>query len=165
MPHCTAPPGKTVNLVAPHTEADPAAILVQLLAAFGATLGPEPHFVAGNDRHQAIIHPLIVGRTNDGAKGTSLSVVEAIRKAALPWFDEFTTSGLSTAEGLIELVRDPSGDPDDKDYDPGVADKRLLVKESEYLVGAGRDARREGNTLGQTLREAFDCRHAADPGT
>ncbi|MET0994743.1 MAG: DUF3987 domain-containing protein, partial [Mycobacterium sp.] len=149
--------GKTVNLVAPHTEADPAAILVQLLATFGATLGPEPHFVAGNDRHQAIIHPLVVGRTNDGANGTSLSVVEAIRRRALPWFDEFTTSGLSTAEGLIELVRDPSGDPNDKDYDPGVADKRLLVKESEYKSVLVR-SRREGNTLGQTLREAFDCR-------
>src|SRR5271165_3186889 len=44
--HGTA--GKIVNLAAPHTEADPAAILVQLLAVFGAAVGPEPHFVAGN---------------------------------------------------------------------------------------------------------------------
>ena len=64
---------------------------------------------------------------------------------------------MSTAEGLIELVRDPSGDPDDKDYDPGVADKRLLVKEAEYKSVLVR-MRRDGNTLGQTLRDAFDCR-------
>jgi HK97 family phage major capsid protein len=149
--------GKIVNLVAPHTEADPAAILVQLLSEFGATLGAEPHFVAGNDRHQAIINPLIVGRTNNGAKGTGLAVVEAIRKLALPWFDEFTSSGLSSAEGLIELVRDPSGEPDDNDYDPGVADKRLPIKESEYKSVLVR-MRREGNTLGPTLRDTFDCR-------
>jgi hypothetical protein len=149
--------GKIVNLVAPHTEADPAAILVQLLAVFGATVGAEPHFIAGNDRHQAIINPLVVGRTNNGAKGTALAVVEAIRQRALPWFDEFTTSGLSSAEGLIEMVRDPSGEPDDKDYDPGVPDKRLLIKESEYKSVLVR-MRRDGNTLGPTLRDAFDCR-------
>ena len=74
--HGTA--GKIVNLVAPHTEADPAAILTQLLAQFGATLGPAPHIVVGNERHPAIIHSLIVGRTKSGAKGTGLAVVEAI---------------------------------------------------------------------------------------
>ncbi|MDT5348320.1 MAG: hypothetical protein QOH91_1607 [Mycobacterium sp.] len=148
-------PGEIVNLVAPHTEADPAAILVQLLAVFGATLGPGPHIVAGNERHRTVIAPLIIGRTNNGAKGTGLGVVEAIRKLALPWFDEFTTSGLSSAEGLIELVRDPSGDPGDKDYDAGVSDKRLLVKESEYRSVLAR-CRREGNTLSMTLRQAWD---------
>jgi hypothetical protein len=102
--------------------------------------------------------PLIVGRTNNGAKGTSLAVVEAIRGEAVLTFDECTTSGLSTAEGLIELVRDPSGDPDDeKNYDPGVEDKRLLVKESEYKSVLVRQ-RREGNTLGQILRDAWDCK-------
>ena len=147
--------GQIVNLVAPHTEADPAAILVQLMAVFGATLGAGPHIMAGNERHRAVIGPLIIGRTNNGAKGTGLSVVEAIRKRALPWFDEFTTSGLSSAEGLIELVRDPSGDPDSTDFDPGVTDKRLLVKESEYRSVLDR-CRREGNTLAMTLRQAFD---------
>lgn len=154
----TGTAGKIVELVAPHTEADPSAIMVQLLAVFGATLGAGPHFIAGNDRHQAVIHPLIVGRTNNGAKGTSLGVVEAIRQRALPSFDACTTSGLSTAEGLIEMVRDPSGDPGDKkNYDPGVPDKRLLVKESEYKSVLVRQ-RREGNTLGQTMRDAWDCK-------
>jgi Bifunctional DNA primase/polymerase, N-terminal/Protein of unknown function (DUF3987) len=151
--HGTA--GKIVKAVAPHTEADPAALLVQLLAVFGATVGPSPHIVVGNKRHRAVINPLIVGRTNNGAKGTGLDAVEAVRKCCLDWFDEFTTSGLSSAEGLIELVRDPSGDPNDDNYDPGVADKRLLVKESEYRSVLTR-GRREGNTLAMTLRQAFD---------
>ena len=147
--------GQIVNMVAPHTEADPAAVLVQLLAEFGVTLGSGPHIIAGNEKHRAVLAPLIVGRTNSGAKGTSLGVTEAVRKAALPWFDEFTTSGLSSAEGLIEAVRDPSGEPDEKDYDPGVTDKRLLVKESEYRSVLDR-CRREGNTLGAVLRQAWD---------
>lgn len=148
--------GRIVKMVAPHTEADPAAVLVQLLAVFGATLGAGPHIIAGNDRHQAVIHPLVVGRTNSGAKGTGLGVVEAIRKQELPWFDEFTTSGLSSAEGLIEMVRDPSGEPESKDHDPGVADKRLLVKETEYRSVLSR-CRREGNTLSAVLRQTWDC--------
>jgi hypothetical protein len=149
--------GEMVKLVAPHTEADPAAILVQLLAVFGATLGPGPHFLAGNDRHQAIIHPLIVGRTNNGAKGTALALVETIRNYALPDFSACIASGLSSAEGLIEHVRDPSGMPDDKKFDPGVTDKRLLIKESEYKSVLVR-MRRDGNTLAQTLRDSWDCR-------
>jgi len=39
--------GSIVKAVAPHTEADPAAILVQLLAVFGATLGSNPHIAVG----------------------------------------------------------------------------------------------------------------------
>ena len=148
--------GRIVKLVAPHTEADPAALLVQLLAVFGATLGPGPHLVVGNERHQAIIHPLIVGRTNRGAKGTGLALIETIRKSALPEFDACTASGLSTAEGLIERVRDPSGTPDDKDFDPGANDKRLLVRETEYKSVLVRQ-RRDGNTLAQTLRACWDC--------
>lgn len=149
--------GEIVNLVAPHTEADPPAILVQLLAVFGVTLGAGPHLRVGQERHQAIVHPLIVGRNSNGAKGTGLALVEAIRQEALPDFDGCTVSGLSTTEGLIETVRDASGDPESVSYDAGVADKRLLVKESEYKSVLVR-GRRDGNTLAQTLRDCWDCR-------
>jgi hypothetical protein len=102
--------GQIVNSVAPHTEADPAAILVQLLSVFGCTVGPNPHVWVANAAQRALLHPLIVGRTSDGAKGTALNLVEAVRRRALPAFDAYTTSGLSSAEGLIEAVRD--GDED-----------------------------------------------------
>lgn len=102
-----------------------------------------------------MIHPLIVGRTSDGAKGTALGVVEAIREAAMPDFDENITSGLSSAEGLIEAVRDSSGMPDDDDFDSGITDKRLLVIEPEYRSVLTR-SRREGNTLAPTLRQCWD---------
>jgi hypothetical protein len=153
--HGTA--GQIVNLVAPHTEADPAAILVQLLAVFGATVGRGPHIVVGNDVHPAILHPVIVGRTSSGAKGTSYGVVNAVRKQALPEFDANIVSGLSSAEGLIEMVRDgtPADDATEDNHDPGVTDKRLLVKETEYRSVLAR-CRREGNVLGPTMRQAWD---------
>jgi hypothetical protein len=54
-----------------------------------------------NEGIQTDISPVNQVNVNNGAKGTGLGVVEAIRKHAVPWFDEFTTSGLST----IEMVR------------------------------------------------------------
>lgn len=146
--------GRIVNAVAPHTEADTSAVLLQLLAVFGATV-PGPYFTVSNTPHRAIISPTIVGRTSDGAKGTSLSIVEAILRGALPDFSENMLSGLSTGEGLIEAVRDPSGNPEGPDYDQGMSDKRLVVVETEYRSVLSR-SRREGNTLLPVLRQAWD---------
>lgn len=153
--HGTA--GRIVQMIAPHTEADPAALLAQLLAAFGCAIGTDPHIVVGNQLHHARVWPLIVGRTNEGAKGTSLGAVLAVLRTGLPWFTgDFFNAGLSSAEGLIEQVRDPSdGDPEDKNYDPGVEDKRLIVVETEYRSVMER-GRREGNSLSPVLRQAWD---------
>jgi hypothetical protein len=43
--------GRAVRTIAPHTEADPAAILLQFLAAFGNMVGPAPHCVVESTRH------------------------------------------------------------------------------------------------------------------
>lgn len=149
--------GDIVRLVNPHTEADPAALLVQTLGVAGGVIGRNPHIKVGNDIHPGILHPVIVGRTASGAKGTSYGVVNAIRKLACPDFDANIVSGLTSAEGLIELVRDgtPAKDANADNYDEGVRDKRLLVTETEYRSVLTR-ARREGNTLGPTLRQAWD---------
>ena len=64
-------------------------------------------------------------------------------------------TGMSTAEGLINEVRDPVEDGDGKEIDPGVADKRLLVYESEFaqpLIAM----QRQGNTLEPIVRPAWD---------
>ena len=148
--------GKIVRLLEEHTEADPAALLVQILHQVGAVVGRDPHIVVSNKMHPAITSPLIVGATSNGAKGTSTDVVNAVRRRA----DELAAgghainavSGLSSAEGLIEAVVD--GDPDDEN-NTGVIDKRLLVIETEYC-SVLKIQRREGNTLGPVLRQAWD---------
>ena len=69
-----------------------------------------------------------------------------------------TESGLTSGSGLIERVRDPSGnDVPAKQQHPGVDDKRLLVIEHEF-GGTLRRASRDGNDLDERLREAWDGR-------
>lgn len=152
--------GEIVRSVAPHTEADPAALLVQLLATFGAIVGRDPHIIVGNDEHPTILHPLIVGRTSSGAKGTSTGVIKAIvRLADKDFLSLNTVSGLSSDAGLIERVSDPVMDINKKGEEivvnPGTLDKRLLVLESEYGSVLAR-GRRETNPLPQVIRQAWD---------
>ncbi|MFC5996260.1 bifunctional DNA primase/polymerase [Pseudonocardia hispaniensis] len=161
-------PGKIVAAVAPHTEAHPVPILVQLLAVLGCTIGAGAHIKVDNREHAARLYPLVLGKTSDGAKGTSFGVVRALFRAAIPARPEDgalrgpidslvfvdlprQVSGLSTGEGLIELVRDPV----DEDDPGGVDDKRLLVVEEEF-VGTLAVGRRDGSTLPRTLRAAWD---------
>jgi hypothetical protein len=150
-------PGAIVNMLLPDTEADPAALLLTVLATFGATVNA-PYVLAGNDHHRAILYPVIVGSTKMGAKGTGLSLVERILERANPaFYQNNRKSGLSSGEGLIEHVRDstvPNG-PDDNNFDPGVTDKRLLVIEREFRSVLTRSAK-DGNVLDTTLRDAWD---------
>ena len=146
--------GRIVRLVANSTEADPAAILADLLATFGVWVGEGPHLYVANSKHPPLVWPLVIGGTTEGAKGTSRTVVRAIFDAVTD--DTFKpASGLSSGEGLIELVRDEHGTPLDKDFREGVSDKRVLVFEPEFAATLARMAR-QGNTLGPVLRSAWD---------
>ncbi|MBB0243885.1 hypothetical protein FNQ90_07130 [Streptomyces alkaliphilus] len=150
-------PGTIVQTIEPHTEADPAAMLFTLFTAAGAMIGGSPHMLTGGVEHGAKVWTLIIGRTAGGMKGTSFAEIRRVLKAADP---EFCTakvvSGLSSAEGLIQQVRDGSGDDLDSDhFDEGVVDKRLLVIESEFASVLAQ-GKREGNTLLPVIRQAWD---------
>lgn len=152
--------GKIVTMIAPHTEADPAALLVQVLTVFGAMVGRGSYIRVANDEHPPILHPVIVGRTVTGAKGTSTGVVKAIVKIVdLDFFKTNVASGLSSDAGLIERVSDPVSDVDKNGdkivVNPGTLDKRLLVIETEYGLVLTR-GRRDTNPLLQVLRQAWD---------
>ncbi|GAA0509679.1 hypothetical protein [Saccharopolyspora thermophila] len=147
--------GEIVRAVAPTTEAHPAALLAILLATFGAWLGPGPHLLRGNAPHPGRVWPLITGRSSDGAKGTAQAVIDRIFREVTVGSDcpLRQVRGLSSGEGLIELVAD------EKDEDTGEliprTDRRLLVVEEEYgqvLI----QFQRSGNTLSTTLRQAWD---------
>ncbi|MBM7231939.1 DUF3987 domain-containing protein [Dietzia cinnamea] len=149
--------GDVCRAIAPHSEADPAALLATFLAWSGAIIGPDPHLMLGDSKHSARVWPLIVGRSASGAKGTSWSAIRRIMHAAAPQFGTNIVTGLSTGEGLIELVRDGTGDdPDAPGFDEGVHDKRLLVYESEYATVLDR-GRREGSSLSAVLRQAWEA--------
>lgn len=146
--------GDIVRYLEPNSEADPAALMIQLLAYVGATIGDGPYFQVEADRHPARLFAVLVGETAKGRKGTSEGVIRRVLHLAdrnVP-----RKSGLSSGEGLIWQVRDPiykkSGAPPE---DPGIKDKRLVVIESEFsnvLRVVGRD----GNTLSPVIRDAWD---------
>lgn len=161
--------GEFVTLVAPHTEADPVALLLQFLVGFGNVIGRAAHFSAESHRHFGNLFLALVGNTSKGRKGSSWShVLRVLRMIDEPWVANGIGSGLSTGEGLIWQVRDPIEQQQpikDKSgriseyqtvtVDPGVSDKRLLVIEEEFvrvLASMGR----ESNTLSAVLRQAWD---------
>lgn len=147
--------GEIVRAIAPTTEAHPAALLAVLLASFGSWLGPGPHLLRGNAEHPGRIWPLITGRSSDGAKGTAQAVIDRLFRevtAGSEWPLRLVR-GLSSGEGLIELVADEK-DEDTGDLIPRT-DRRLLIIEEEYAQVLAQ-FQRSGNTLSTTLRQAWD---------
>ena len=58
--------GQIVQLADPHTEADPVATLVQVLAAFGNMIGRTCFFSVGATRHYLNLFVALVGLTSLG---------------------------------------------------------------------------------------------------
>ncbi len=153
-------PGEIVGAIEPHTEADPVAVLANLLAAVGNAIGGGAHVRVGADRHRLNLYVALVGETAKGRKGMSWGPVrELMHPADAGWADEGISSGLSSGEGLIFAVRDQvvkrGKDGEELVVDEGVGDKRLLVLEGE-LAGGLKVMRREGNTLSVIIRQAWD---------
>jgi len=152
--------GDIARAAAPHTEADPIAVLVQLLVAYGALVGHGAHRRVGASEHHANEFILLVGPSAKARKGTSWDLVEALIRAVEPGFvDNNTHSGLSSGEGLIDKVRDPlyetGRDGGQVLKAPGMNDKRMLVLESEFALVL-RVLAREGNTLSAVVRNCWD---------
>jgi hypothetical protein len=146
--------GEIVEAIAPHTEADPVALLSQLLVAAGAAFGRGAWFQVEATRHHANEFLILVGDSAKARKGSSWDHIRRLLDHADPALAARTLTGLSSGEGLIWAVRDPTDD------DPGVSDRRLLVVEPEFasvLKTAGRDI----STLSPTLRTAWDGRPLA----
>jgi hypothetical protein len=63
--------GEIVHQIAPHTEADPVAILTQLLVAFGAAVGRGAYFEVEATRHHPNEFMLLVGDSSRSKRGSS----------------------------------------------------------------------------------------------
>lgn len=147
--------GEIVREIEPHSEADPAAILVQFLAAFGNAVGRGPGFRVEASRHHANLFVGIVGETAMARKGSSLGQALHLIKQAEPTWAAQINTGASSGEGLIWEVRDPSDSHGKQDADPGADDKRLFLVETELASPLERMAV-AGNTLSSVLRQAWD---------
>jgi hypothetical protein len=156
--------GRFVRKLEPHTEADPAGILVQFLVMFGSLVGRGPYFRVEADEHFPNLFTVLVGESSVGRKGVSLGQAKRLLAAVDgDWARDRFTTGLSSGEGLIHAVRDPVEKlvPDEEGnqvrtlVDDGVEDKRLMVVETEF-VSVFRNLKREGNILSPILRSAWD---------
>ena len=162
--------GEIVRRIEPHTEADPPALLFQLLVAFGNLIGHDQHIVADGARHYLNLYGVLVGQSSKSRKGTSWNHIANVMGRVEPeWRQDCVTNGLSSGEGLIWEVRDPieetrpirkegrhTGEYETYIANHGEADKRLLVIESEF-ANVLKVMAREGNTLSPVIRSAWDC--------
>jgi hypothetical protein len=143
--------GEIVRVLEPETEADPVAILAQLLVALGTAVGRGAYFEIEATRHHPHEFLLLVGESARARKGTSWDHARRLICEADPTLSARILTGLSSGEGLVWAVRDPAGS------DPGVSDRRLLALEPEF-ASVLKAACREISTLSPTLRSAWDGR-------
>jgi hypothetical protein len=160
--------GEVVQLIEPHSEGDPAALLVQFLVGFGNIVGRHRYFATEATLHYPNLYCVIVGQTAKGRKGTAWDQDRRVLAEVDPqWSQERVMSGLSSGEGLIWAVRDPIREQnpvkegrrivgyEEIESDPGVSDKRLLDIETEF-ARVLQVMEREANTLESVLRDLYD---------
>jgi hypothetical protein len=154
--------GDVVRAIEPHTEGDPVAVLANVLVMVGSAVGPTPHAPVGATRHRVNLFVVHVGETARARKGTAHDEALRLLRLADPDWIVRVMGGLSSGEGLIHAVRDRTYKitKEGKEVvdDPGVEDKRLLAVEPEFS-SVLRVASRDGNTLTEVLRRAWDGSH------
>ena len=155
--------GEFVRVIEPHTEADPAGLLLQFLVAAGNWIGASPFRRAGGQAHHLNEFAVLVGESKQGRKGTAWAEVEQFfDQLDSGWLRTRKASGLTSGEGLIWHVRDPvtkrervkqdgkqTGDYQQVETDAGVEDKRLLCVEKEFGRRRGQRHQRCGGGPGR----------------
>src|SRR5580658_663390 len=138
--------GLAVRTIAPHTEAHPAAILLQLLAAFGNLVGPGPHCMVDATRHGLNLFVVLVGDSSKARKGTSWGqVARLFAEVDRPWLSTRVTSARLTAGGLVHALRDQQPP----------TERRLLALSEEFASILYGLKRAKGH-LSPLLRGAWD---------
>ena len=138
--------GLAVCGLAPHSEAHPAAILLQLLAAFGNAVGPAPHCMVDATRHGLNLFVVLVGESSKARKGTSWNQIRRLfTEVDRPWVAERVTTARLTPAALIYSLRDQQP----------ATDRRLLAL-SEEFAPVLHSLRRAKGHLSPLLRCAWD---------
>lgn len=153
-----------VEVACEHSEAHPVAVAGNCLAYFSAVIGRGVFQELGDAQIHCRPFILIAGKSGRARKGTSEATVRKIFKRVDTLLNKHRgvdeclhrhNGGLSTGEGIARVIRDPVEGDEKGSADPGVADKRLLVVESEF-ANLFSQLRRDGNTLSASIRILFD---------
>ena len=154
--------GEIARTIEPHIEANPAAILANVLVGFGNVVGSSPHFLVDKTEHHLNQFVVEVGRTSKGRKGLAWSTPRyVLSRVDAEWGKDRIQGGLSSGEGLIYAVRDERWEEksfrnngvityENVRVDKGVEDKRLLCIEQEFAQCL-KVMSREGNILSEIV--------------
>lgn len=153
--------GDLIRAIEPHTESHPAALLASFLIGAGVRLGREPHVYRDGARHAGNEFALLVGLSGASRKGTATRRIEELfnlcggvgsidSSSNGNWTKIAYMHGLGSGEGLVAALADEG---DSKDL---FVDRRALVFEEEFSR-ALKVMRREGSTLSENLRSAWDA--------
>ena len=143
-------PGEIVDSITPHSEVDPAGLLLHVLAFYGNAVGSSPYFLVAADRHPLNLFVVTVGQTSKARKGVAFNLTKHLFQIAAPeWARNCIETGLSSGEGLIRSILTRIA------ASQNTIDPSLLVFEPE-LGSALRRMQLQGNTLSQVLRQAWD---------
>ena len=146
--------GAIAEAIAPETEADPLAVLTQLLVGAGALVGRGAFFQIEATRHHPNEFVVLVGDSAKARKGSSWDRVAELLGRVGAGFPALVHTGLSTGEGLVFAARDGDGDS------APARERRLLVIEPEF-VSVLKAVGRELSSLSPVLRAAWDGRPLA----
>ena len=143
--------GEVVKKLEPHTEAHPAALLIQYLVTLGNIIGRGAYCQTEADRQYTNLFGGIVGDSSVGKKGTSWGrVISFIREVDSDWSKGNIVSGLGSGEAVIDKLKD-SNDP----ITAAFTDKRLLLMEGEFAQVL-QVMNRSGCTVSSIIRNAWD---------
>jgi hypothetical protein len=96
--------GDIVRTFLPHTEADPNALLIQILAMAGNVIDRLPYYPVESDHHRANLFAVLVGDSAKARKGTSLSRRSATRIGTIMRVWSRWSSGGGSSEGDLSVV-------------------------------------------------------------
>jgi len=97
-------PGAIVQKIAPHSEADPVAILAQLLVCCGALIGRGAYFQVEATLHHPNEFAILIGESAKARKGSSFDHVAKLITEADPDFPARLSTGLSSGDYLPRPV-------------------------------------------------------------
>jgi hypothetical protein len=98
--------GDIVKAIIPHTEGNPAAVLIQFSAAFGNVIARNPYFVVCASPHYPNLFVTVVGKSAKARKGSSLSPVLALMAAVDEhWSQNRMQNGGSVSQRRWQVMR------------------------------------------------------------
>jgi hypothetical protein len=158
------PTGEFIKKASQYNEAHPAGMLLDLLVALGNIFGRNPYFNINSTRHYTNESLARAGDSSYSRKGGGRDAIdEPLRFIDPAWFNNRVMSGFGSPEAIISNLRD---DTEQQRLDkktnsfiktrvPGIADKRLCIREGE-LASVFVLASKPESRADIVLRDAWD---------